>query len=168
VGPPALAGTEERFTLEGLKCDVPYYFGIKAADEIPNVSELSNVIEGLIHDVTPPVIAAVQATPAALWPANHKLVAVEVSVSASDNCDSVPYCKIAAVTSSESANGNGDGNTEADIFVTGDLSVDLRAERSGKGVGRIYTIEVQCVDAAGNSAYGETQVSVAHDRGRGN
>jgi hypothetical protein len=46
----------------------------------------------------------------------------------------------------------GDGNTEPDWEITGDLTVDLRAERAGGGDGRIYSIVVECTDASGNSS----------------
>lgn len=36
----------------------------------------------------------------------------------------------------------------------------LRAERSGRGGGRIYTISVQCTDEAGNTTIGTTTVAV--------
>jgi hypothetical protein len=43
--------------------------------------------------------------------------------------------------------------------------VELRAERSGNGTGRIYTVTVRCKDARGNSATQNTSVTVAHDQG---
>ena len=55
--------------------------------------------------------------------------------------------------------GKGAGQTTPDWVQTGDLSVDLRAERSGKGTGRVYTITVECTDASDNSA---TSTSVGH------
>ena len=41
-----------------------------------------------------------------------------------------------------------------DWEITGDLTLDLRAERSGSGTGREYTITVQCTDGTGNFAPG--------------
>ena len=41
---PGPSGTGESFTLTGLEPETTYYFAIKTADEIPNWSELSNVI----------------------------------------------------------------------------------------------------------------------------
>jgi hypothetical protein len=69
------------------------------------------------------------------------------------------------VTSSEPANGTGDGNTSSDWEITGPLTVDLRAERAGTGSGRIYTITVECRDASGNVSTGTVQVTVPHDQG---
>ena len=71
--------------------------------------------------------------------------------------------KIVSVTSNEPDNGLGDGDTAGDIEITGDLSVSLRAERSGKGDGRIYTITVEAVDAAGNVATATCTVAVRNE-----
>ena len=49
-------------------------------------------------------------------------------------------------------------------MVTGGLTVSLRAERSGRGPGRVYTITVECGDGAGNRTRGTVTVSVPHDR----
>jgi hypothetical protein len=46
---------------------------------------------------------------------------------------------INSVTQDERTNGLGDGDTPVDAVISGD-SVLLRAERSGKGDGRVYTI----------------------------
>ena len=45
------------------------------------------------------------------------------------------------------------------------LVVLLRAERSGSGSGRVYTIQVSCTDALGNVAMGTVDVIVPHDQG---
>lgn len=46
-----------------------------------------------------------------------------------------------------------------DWAIIGDLTVSLRAKRSGNAT-RIYTITVQCADASGNDATGTVNVSV--------
>ena len=40
---PSLVGTTETFTVQGLNPDTTYYFAIKTSDEVPNVSDLSNI-----------------------------------------------------------------------------------------------------------------------------
>jgi hypothetical protein len=113
---------------------------------------------------TPPIIENVSASPNNLWPPNHKMVKVNVSATATDNCDLSPVCTILDVNSDEPMSGVGDGNTAPDWLITGDLSVDLRAERSGKGNGRSYTITVSCTDGCGNSSVETTPVTVQHNR----
>jgi hypothetical protein len=70
------------------------------------------------------------------------------------------------VTSNEPIEGLGDGDTSPDWVITGNLAVDLRAERAGNGSGRIYTITVRCTDAAGNASARSVLVTVPHDGGR--
>lgn len=123
------------------------------------------------HDVTPvdntpPSISNLTATPSVLWPPNHKMVSVTVSATVTDNQDPNPTLTITTVTSSEADDGQGDGNTSGDIVITGDLTVDLRAERSGKGLGRSYTINVQAEDASGNVANASVIVTVPKSQGK--
>jgi hypothetical protein len=40
-------------------------------------------------------------------------------------------------------------------------TVLLRAERSGRGTGRIYTLTVSCTDGSGNTASAAADVSVS-------
>jgi hypothetical protein len=93
------------------------------------------------------------------------MVPVTVAVSVSDICDTTPTCTITSVSSNEPVNGLGDGDTAPDWVITGGLSVNLRAERSGTGSGRLYTIAVTCTDDSGNSSTGTVGVTVPHSQG---
>jgi parallel beta-helix repeat protein len=116
-----------------------------------------------VLDLAPPVISEAEATPGVLWPPNHKMRPVTVSVSAADVCDAAPpVCHLAAVASNEPVNGLGDGDTAPDWQITGDLTANLRSERSGTGSGRIYALSVICKDAAGNAAQGSATVNIPH------
>jgi hypothetical protein len=121
----------------------------------------------VVQDTTQPTINSISADPAVLWPPNHKMVEVIVTVDAEDICDATPACNIINVTSNEPINGLGDGNTEPDREVTGDLSVKLRAEHAGGGTGRVYTIHIACTDVSGNTATATVEVNVPHDQGKG-
>jgi hypothetical protein len=44
--------------------------------------------------------------------------------------------------------------------MTGPLTLRLRAERGQQAPGRIYTITIECVDAAGNASQRAVTVSV--------
>jgi hypothetical protein len=121
-----------------------------------------------VEDTMGPVIGAVSVTPDTLWPPNHEMQAVSVVVTAADACDpAAPMCQIVSVTSNEPIDGAGDGHTAPDWEVTGSLMLDLQAERSGHGDARIYTIEVECTDAAGNASSASAIVMVPHDRRKG-
>lgn len=117
-----------------------------------------------VQDRTSPVISSVSANPSTLWPPNHKMVPVTVTVSASDNCGVAPVCKIISVSSNEPVDGLGDGDTAPDWDITGNLKVNLRAERSGSGNGRVYTLMIECTDASGNGSTKSVTVTVPHNR----
>lgn len=121
----------------------------------------SNVV---VQDTTPPAISAVTPSMRTLWPPNHEMVNVTVSVATSDICDNaVPICRVTSISSNEAVDGKGDGSTGADWqWDQGQrgtsLGVLLRAEREGSGSGRTYTIAVACQDEAGNETAAQTLV----------
>jgi hypothetical protein len=123
--------------------------------------------EVTIVDTTPPQLS-LSVSPAKLWAPNHKLVDVEVEVTVEDLCDAAPAVRLVSIVSNEPDNGLGDGNKAPDIqgadFGTDDRAFQLRAERSGKGAGRVYTITYEVEDQGGNTATAEVTVTVAHDR----
>lgn len=113
-----------------------------------------------VVDSVAPTTPAVSANPTLLWPPNHRMVAVSVVASSTDRCTPTPACAITAVTSSESVNGGGDGDTAPDWQVVSASQVLLRAERSGGGPGRVYSVTVACADASGNRSVGSATVRV--------
>jgi len=119
----------------------------------------TNVFPVIVNDIEPPVIRSIVTTPATLSPPNHKMNPVKLTVTATDNCQ-LASTRIVEVSSNESTNGKGDGNTSPDWTVTGDLTLQVRAERSGKGKGRIYTITVEAADVDGNKSRKTTTVTV--------
>ena len=120
-------------------------------------------IESWTFQNPPPTISGVSVDKPTLWPPDHKMVDVTVNYGAGDPC-SAPVCTL-SVSSSEPVNGIGDGNTSPDWVVVDAHHVQLRAERSGTGNGRVYTITINCKDAAGNMASSTVTVTVAHDQG---
>ncbi|MFT5196284.1 MAG: putative extracellular nuclease, partial [Candidatus Promineifilaceae bacterium] len=131
----------------------------RASDHDPIVIGLA------VCDEIAPTLS-VTVNPDALWPPNHKYVDVMATVIASDNFDQNPTVTLLSVTSNEPDSGQGNGDKPNDIVIVGDTHLKLRAERSGNGTGRIYTITYQVTDACGNSATAETAVTVAHDKGK--
>ncbi|PYQ50633.1 MAG: hypothetical protein DMF59_10310 [Acidobacteria bacterium] len=115
----------------------------------------SDTVAVTISDTVAPAIRTVTATPSVLWPPNHKMIPVTVTVAASDICDPAVRCRIVEVTSNEP-------DDEA-WKIDGDLTVQLKAERSGNGNGRLYTITIRCTDASGNPS-SKTTVTVTVPR----
>lgn len=103
-----------------------------------------------------------------LWPANHKMIPVKASVSADDSLSGISSVVLTSITSSEPDNGLGDGDTADDIQGaqpgTLDTEFMLRAERSGKGNGRVYTVTYTAADAAGNKTSQSATVKVPHNK----
>jgi uncharacterized protein YegL len=155
------------FVAGGVSPTVDVPFGIHVFTLTVNDGEFSDSDTVVIDviDAAPPVIDSVTPSASSLWPPNHAMTAITLDVSATDAV-SAATCTITNVTSSEPDNGLGDGDTANDIVITGPLSVDLRSERSGKGPGRTYTIEVTCTDAAGNPATSSATVFVPKSNGR--
>lgn len=118
-----------------------------------------------VQDTTAPQVISISATPATLWPPDHKMVNVAIAVVATDLIDPSPVSQIVSVSSNQPDNGTGDGDTPNDFVITGPLTLQLRAERSG-GKERIYTITVQTSDSFGNITTSLVEVKVADSKRR--
>lgn len=114
-----------------------------------------------VNDVQGPFISPPSASPAILWPPNHNMTNVTIAYTTADNCTlpSSITCAL-SVASNEPIDGTDDGNTAPDWQVIDAHHVNLRAERSGIGTGRVYTVTVTCNDAAGVSSSRTVTVSV--------
>jgi hypothetical protein len=130
-------------------------------------SDHDPVIVGLAlaDQVAPELTVSVE--PSELWPANHKYVDVEVTLSVSDAVDPNPTVVFISVFSDEPDNGPGDGNTINDIVVVDETHFRLRAERAAGGDGRTYTITYLATDASGNTTLASATVTVPMSRGKG-
>ncbi|CAN5890196.1 lamin tail domain-containing protein [soil metagenome] len=113
----------------------------------------------IVSDTIAPSITGFFVTPDAYQARNHKMFDVSVFYTATD-ASRTSTCSL-AVASNETVNGAGDGNTSSDWQITSAHSVQLRAERSGRGSGRIYTVTVTCVDPSGNSSTTSGTVTIA-------
>jgi predicted extracellular nuclease len=136
----------------------------------PNAYRTSDhdpVVVGLsVCDSIAPTFDLVSVTPDLLWPANHKYVAVTANVIVSDNFDQNPVVELVSITSNEPDDGLGDGDTANDIVIVDDYHFKLRAERSGTGEGRIYTITYKVTDTCGNETIATMTVSVPKNKGK--
>ncbi len=101
-----------------------------------------------------------------LWPPNHKMVDIVIDAHAWDNSGSTVLN--ATVTSNEFEEVLGDGDASPDWTMphidqqTGIISLQLRAERSGEGNGRIYTIAITAMDPSNNSTTVHLNILVPH------
>jgi probable HAF family extracellular repeat protein len=111
-------------------------------------------------DNTAPVISWVKASPDSLSPPNHQMASVTLTLQSSDDSGDTPKCELSRISSSDPDNGTGDGDTAGDTLITGPLAAKLRAERSASKE-RVYTLTVQCTDAAGNASTSSAFVRVS-------
>jgi tetratricopeptide (TPR) repeat protein len=113
------------------------------------------------QDGCAPVFRKLTAIPNVLWPPNHQMIAIKIEAVASDTCGST-NCKIVHVSTEDLL--GGDGHQAPDCEITGNLTLNLRAERTETGPGRTYNIYVECRDASGNSREEILTVTVPHDQ----
>ncbi|WP_219838259.1 OmpL47-type beta-barrel domain-containing protein [Paenibacillus sp. R14(2021)] len=139
----------------------------RSTDKAGNTEKPKNLVVKL--DKTAPVVKLIP-DKKELWPANHKMVTVTIGTSGTvDPLSGIQSIILKSITSNEAENGTGDGNTSQDIqnanFGTSDFTFDLRAERSGNGKGRVYTITYIVTDKAGNKTTAATTVTVPQTEG---
>jgi rhamnogalacturonan endolyase len=115
-------------------------------------------------DTGAPAFSRLAPSVVVIWPPNHRMVPVSIDAAAVDLLDPQPTARIVRVSSNEPVDGDDDGNTSPDWEITGPLTVNLRAERSGTGAGRLYTIAVEARDAAGNTTQRSVEVRVPISR----
>lgn len=116
-------------------------------------------------DKTRPVISGMPPS-CSLWPPNHQLVTV-ATVTAADSLSGIAANSLQVQgTSSEGAN----DPHSPDVVVTPDGSggfvVQLRAERTGNGGDRVYSLTASVADRAGNTATATASCIVPHDKGK--
>lgn len=116
-----------------------------------------------ICEATPPELL-IELNQTMLWPPRHQYVTIQAALTASDNSGVAPTITLISVTSNEADEGLGDGDMPNDIVIIDDQTFQLRAERSGTGIDRIYTITYLVTDSCGNSQYVSAEVTVPHNR----
>lgn len=167
--------TWESNSVEGVNPTIQLPLGTHTINLVVNDgaidSEPDTVDITVIDDTSPEINVSV--SPDNLWPPNHKMVQITPTIISTDNCDPKPIIKLISIIMNEGDETNtydpnydsiiGDGHTVNDIEVDENGNIYLRAERSGTGSGRIYTITYTATDASGNSATANTTVTVPHD-----
>lgn len=145
------------------------YFFIPGGSTADYEAALNTIFASIANptpqDSEPPVVT-LSVTPSVIWPPNHQMVEVKPTVSAKDNVDPSPIVELVGVTVSEPEDGQGSGNTANDVQVSADGRIYVRAERSGQGHGRVYTITYKATDASGNIGYASAKVNVPKSQGK--
>jgi len=104
-----------------------------------------------VEDTTPPGLA-VSTAASALWPPNHQMESIGLSVSAVDNGGGTPAIQV-AVFSDEDDLAPGSGNFSPDARDIAPGTLRLRSERAEPGDGRVYLIVVTATDESNNVSH---------------
>lgn len=144
-------------------------------------SESSNVLTATVESMSDPMtrnyavveslleiesVDCSQAKPSqtSLRTANHTFVPVEVlGVTASTGAK--PSLRIDAIRQDEDPQGEGSGATCPDARGVGSAIAELSAERSGRGDGRVYSIEFSATAPSGARCTSLVRVCVPHNQG---
>ena len=130
--------------------------GVRVWDGKADVVSCSSSVTVL--DTKAPSIDDVKADPTKISSDQDQFVPVKITVKATD-CSSFT-CRIIGVTSSDPT------GITPDWIVTGDLTLSVRTQASDKK-DRIYTITVECRDAAGNASQKTVTVTIQKGSGHG-
>jgi len=110
--------------------------------------------------------AAVALDVVELSPPNRKLIPIQATVSHGDGGSGIASVRLVSIVSNEPDVGLGNGDEPNDIqgaeYDTEDTSFLLRAERSGTGTGRTYTVTYAVTDLAGWTTTATATVVVPH------
>jgi hypothetical protein len=121
-----------------------------------------------IVDTTAPTLNPV-ANKYILWPPDHKMINIAIAANATDN-SGCPVTINATVSSNEPISGLNSGDKSPDWTVpvinqsTGMINLQLRAERSGRGNGRKYTVTITATDCSGNVSTAKVKILVPKDQ----
>jgi FG-GAP repeat len=100
---------------------------------------------------------------ATIWPPNHDMVNVTIQGVTDPDGDPVTIT-IDQIKQDEPTDGAGDGHTCPDGAGIGTSTAQVRAERSGNGNGRVYTIFFTASDGNGGTCQGSVTVCVPKSR----
>jgi hypothetical protein len=155
---PSLSAGLQRFRAAHVNSDWPADFD---GDVARGASDHDPQVAAFCRDVTGPDLT-VTVSPTQLWPPNHKYRTVQATISVLDDADPSPTFELVSVTSNEpdDAPGGVDGKTKNDIVIVDQDTFRLRAERSDRGTGRVYTITYEATDTCGNTTIASATVTV--------
>jgi hypothetical protein len=119
-----------------------------------------------VVDSTAPMVSSSVAQ-SILWPPDHNLVNVGLSVAASDNCASTPTVRVTIYSNEgDQPPGDEDSSFSPDARNISPGNLRLRSERSESGSGRVYLIVSQASDGSNTGSSCAIAV-VPHDQSAG-
>src|SRR6185369_8968497 len=132
---PAVAGTSQSFTVNGLAANTTYYFALKTTDDAGNISPLSNVPNRATSNAPPAAPSALTAT---------AVSSSQINLAWTDNANNETGFKIERKT--------GAGGTYSQIATVG-ANITTYNNNTGLSASTTYYYRVRANNAAGDSAY---------------
>jgi hypothetical protein len=137
-------------------------FTYRANDGTVNSNTVTVTIT--VHDTVPPNLTSSVAT-ASLWPPNHDLVNVGLSVAVSDNSGDPVTTQVFVFSDEDDVTGGG-GEMSPDAKNIAPGTLRLRSERDGGSDGRVYLIVVVATDSSNNVSRNCLTVVVPHSQSK--
>jgi VCBS repeat-containing protein len=98
---------------------------------------------------------------ATTWPPNHNMIPIVSTMSTADVDGDTITISAQSIFQDEPTNGLGDGDTSPDATLD---PPQVRAERSGKGDGRVYVVTLVADDGNGGTCTGSFEIGVPHSQ----
>jgi hypothetical protein len=117
-----------------------------------------------VLDTEAPKVFCAVGTPR-LWPPNHNLVNVGLTVSATDNCPGALPLAVRVFGDEDDEMPTGDGNFSPDAKDIAPVTLRLRSERRGDADGRVYLGIESATDTSANPGFACCTVVVPHSNG---
>ncbi|MBD3919479.1 right-handed parallel beta-helix repeat-containing protein [Paenibacillus sp. PR3] len=145
-----------------LSADGRYQIDYRSVDHSGNV-EPFKTFEVNIDRTAPQLAISLDQT--MIWPANKKMVPIHVAVASSDSVSGLESVVLTSITSNEKLQPTDIQKANYNVpLIDSSDSFEVRADRSGDGDGRVYTITYTAKDLAGNAATASVNVTVPHDQ----
>lgn len=143
-----------------------HYLTLSVSDGVnqPVYTTIQVKVTDVQADTQPPTLAPTL-NKNILWPPNGTMVPVTIHANASDS-SGLPVILGATVACNEPNQGAPFWTAPVIDQGSGTITLALQATRSGKGLGRFYTITIQATDQAGNTSHASVVVTVPHDQGK--
>ena len=123
----------------------------------------TNEVTVIVQDTVPPDFN-LSVTPTILWPPDRKMIEITPAWTVSDICDESPEVLLVSITMNEGVDVINDWYANDNVQVSGNDSIYLRAQRSGAGDDRLYTITYKAMDDSGNVTVQSATAIVPHDQ----
>jgi len=156
---PENVGFDVEVCLGRLTAGLPYRYFNGLIDEVRvynyglTEDEIGDIVDPPPNQ--PPVTSAATPSIGTLWPPNNKMVDIAIENVSDPDGDELTIT-IGTITDDE-------GSDPSDASGTGTATAAVRAQRNGKGDGRIYTIAFTVSDGTA-TVEGSVQVTVPHDQ----